>query len=1260
MPEHLAATSSQENVTGCISAAAFWPPQNVMDSAWLEHGPFAFWLIEAIRPSILVELGTHNGFSYFSFCQATQWLGLSTACYAVDTWLGDEHAGFYGEEVYAQVAALNNRQYSGFSRLLRCRFDEALPYFEDSTVDLLHIDGRHHYEDVLTDFATWRPKLSTRGIVLFHDLNVREREFGVWRLWSELAAQHPSFSFVHGHGLGVLAAGADVPAGLRPLFEARPDQVDMIRAAYARLGVAVRRQYELDTAHRSLGEAAVAQARLRAEHQVAVAEQDRLQLEQQAAVAEQDRLQLERQAAVAERDKYKRASEHADASVAALNVQVRDLEIAQAGLSALLDRHRAAADEQVRTVATLHNALEREVEAAHAAQVRALQIEQSTFWRATRHLRAILTRTPTPVRRALRRGAKVLWWAATPHRMPERIAFLRSRRQHRALQDQEVERTQEEPEAKFVELWPDSQDVIRDSTLEWFDPEYYLNQEPKLEDVSVDPLTHYSTVGWRQGRNPHPLFEVSWYLKQEPSVADSHVDPLQHFLSQLQSAESGIGAPRGWARSARDFGDVPTQMPVPYTPPGRARFDETRDEVVFDHLKSADILSLDIFDTALIRRVAHPTTVFDMVADAARTINPRLKSYADLRFWAEREARNIAVQSGGTPEISLKHIYDLLSKELNLTESEQEHLERLELDVERRVLCANPKVLGWYQKAIAAGKRTVFVSDMYLPSAFLKEVLSAEGYENPVVFVSNEYGVGKWQVSFYELIAAKLGMSGKRIVHLGDNPQADKECAEAAGWNAIHYADSEAERPFALQMADVSGLDISNTALSVALGLSRVHRARTEAVDLEPFERIARHIGYEVVGPTILAFAGWIAARAKVDRLDRVLFLARDGFLTQQVYEELRKAGLPICESRYVLASRRLLYSQRFRNVDDVKEAIRYVHFSMDTTLAEYLDIFSFSDEDITFCAGKLGVTDLNAPLLPQLSGKRDYPEAKHKIDQVLASLAPTIVIKARESSNTLKQYYMHASGYGGCGRLGIVDFGWAGSIMAPLYNIFQSISPETKLASYFFGLLEERKDNIPTGMEVSAYFFCDVPLPPIALNVVPSPRRYQDVMWASVPLIEILIGQNTTTAIGLQFDPLTSELRVTRADDAYSAEQRQVLAAVHEEAMRFARDAIQLLGATPGRWDLKPLLAHAWNRILSSPNADEARLFATFPHRADASGRAANTRLVAPRSNSEAPLGDELRAAQWPAAGFALLNPIARARLLDDLSAAERLGHTS
>lgn len=208
-----------------------------LPSAWWEHVPFAHWLVSATAPDCLVELGTHAGVSYAAFCEAVTIAGTGTRCYAVDTWKGDSQAGEYGEEVFEELARFHDERYSGFSTMLRCTFDEALDKIPEGSVDILHIDGLHTYEAVRHDFESWKPKLSKRAVVLFHDINEYGGDFAVWRLWAELRAQHPSFEFLHGHGLGVLAVGEHAPAAVLALC-AIEDRVALasVRGLFARLG----------------------------------------------------------------------------------------------------------------------------------------------------------------------------------------------------------------------------------------------------------------------------------------------------------------------------------------------------------------------------------------------------------------------------------------------------------------------------------------------------------------------------------------------------------------------------------------------------------------------------------------------------------------------------------------------------------------------------------------------------------------------------------------------------------------------------------------------------------------------------------------------------------------------------------------------------------------------------------------------------------------------------------------------------------------
>jgi O-antigen biosynthesis protein len=229
-----------------ITAASFNAISLEYPDAWVGHLPFASWLIREVEPKIFIELGTHSGNSYFSFCQSVVENGLASKCYAVDTWQGDEHAGQYGSDVFSKVFAHHQTHYAGFSRLLRTTFDDATAYFADKSIDLLHIDGLHTYEAVRHDFETWLPKLAPGAVVLFHDINVREREFGVWKLWEELQLEYPNnLEFVHSHGLGVLQLN-DAPED-RKFSWLRQDETEKSKLItyFTALGLCQLDRYEL-------------------------------------------------------------------------------------------------------------------------------------------------------------------------------------------------------------------------------------------------------------------------------------------------------------------------------------------------------------------------------------------------------------------------------------------------------------------------------------------------------------------------------------------------------------------------------------------------------------------------------------------------------------------------------------------------------------------------------------------------------------------------------------------------------------------------------------------------------------------------------------------------------------------------------------------------------------------------------------------------------------------------------------------------------
>ena len=198
-------TSSTNTLLAALTYAGAHINKDLQGKAWVGHTPFAYWLVAALKPKTLVELGTHGGGSYFSFCQSVIDNKLDTKTYAIDTWMGEKQAGFYSESLFKKVMDFNIEHFDNFSTLMKMTFDEALNEFDDNSVDLLHIDGFHSYEAVSNDYRSWYPKLSKEAIVLFHDTHEIKPGFGVHQFWDELKKEHREqcFEFKHSHGLGM-------------------------------------------------------------------------------------------------------------------------------------------------------------------------------------------------------------------------------------------------------------------------------------------------------------------------------------------------------------------------------------------------------------------------------------------------------------------------------------------------------------------------------------------------------------------------------------------------------------------------------------------------------------------------------------------------------------------------------------------------------------------------------------------------------------------------------------------------------------------------------------------------------------------------------------------------------------------------------------------------------------------------------------------------------------------------------------------------
>jgi hypothetical protein len=217
------------------------PKRLVRPYGWIGHIPFLQWLIAEVKPNNYVELGVHTG---NSFCTAAEGLKLanpSARAYAIDTWEGDHQASYYGEEIYLDLSKYIKENIAENSLMIRKYFDDAVSDFQDTSIDLLHIDGLHTYEAVSNDFTKWLPKMSNAGVILFHDIAEKSADFGVWKLWSELKIRYPSFEFDHNHGLGVLMTGSKVHPSLAEISGYGMNEMSLFKSIFKMHGNGVYR-----------------------------------------------------------------------------------------------------------------------------------------------------------------------------------------------------------------------------------------------------------------------------------------------------------------------------------------------------------------------------------------------------------------------------------------------------------------------------------------------------------------------------------------------------------------------------------------------------------------------------------------------------------------------------------------------------------------------------------------------------------------------------------------------------------------------------------------------------------------------------------------------------------------------------------------------------------------------------------------------------------------------------------------------------------
>jgi hypothetical protein len=168
---------------------------NSIESSWKGHEEFAFWLVDKIKPKIIVDLGFDRGLSTVVFAYRNRghvyginWFDegdYATKCFALDS-------------AFRNISNAIRFHYAKNIHLIVGPFKEIVKTW-NRKIDFLHFDWAHQYGLAKQHYTNWSPFLDEKGVILVHDVARLPNETG--RFFNELPI--PKIIFPHSQGLGV-------------------------------------------------------------------------------------------------------------------------------------------------------------------------------------------------------------------------------------------------------------------------------------------------------------------------------------------------------------------------------------------------------------------------------------------------------------------------------------------------------------------------------------------------------------------------------------------------------------------------------------------------------------------------------------------------------------------------------------------------------------------------------------------------------------------------------------------------------------------------------------------------------------------------------------------------------------------------------------------------------------------------------------------------------------------------------------------------
>lgn len=349
--------------------------------------------------------------------------------------------------------------------------------------------------------------------------------------------------------------------------------------------------------------------------------------------------------------------------------------------------------------------------------------------------------------------------------------------------------------------------------------------------------------------------------------------------------------------------------------------------------------SFDIFDTCLTRACGSANVVFDILANrilGTDSSSSQRMDFAKERIDGEKRARLLYCDTDHE-DVTLDQIYRCcdFSRFSSLPSHE---ISEVEMAIESSLLLSVKKIKDIIDKLHRENKKVLFVSDMYLPYDFIKQILSREGLfrNDDELYVSGHVGKTKHSGNLFRYVLSQLNVNPDELLHYGDNHHSDVNVPRSLGIRVEHVNHELSEYERVLWEKD----------FSCDYGHERILASIAKSIRLYFGQESEILMASDIIAPMWLPFVHQVLEVAKQKGIKKLFFCARDANIFYKISLILSKR-YPDIDLKYLYVSRSSLYLPGLKDVTYESISGMFWNFP-NITLNDLLERLHLEDLDVS------------------------------------------------------------------------------------------------------------------------------------------------------------------------------------------------------------------------------------------------------------------------------------------------------------------------